>query len=112
MASLGRSQLRPHARFTVIDSWTDTVLTSGSHVLNGSHSSFDHLRMKYTSLQDVVVIMQSIASKDAKRHVPCADVMEIRKKYSEEGSLYSLFRNVIPEAIFGFLKETGAFHEI
>ena len=36
-----------------------------------------------------------------------ADVLEIRKKYFEEKSLYSLFRNVIPEVVFDFLREIG-----
>ena len=31
-----------------------------------------------------------------------ADLLEIRKKYFEERSLYSVFRNVIPEIIFHF----------
>ena len=31
-----------------------------------------------------------------------ADLLETRKKYFEEKSLYSLFRNVIPEVIFLF----------
>ena len=35
--------------------------------------------------------------------IECADLLEIRKKYFEERSLYSLFRNVIPEMIFDFL---------
>ena len=30
----------------------------------------------------------------------CADLLDIRKKYFEEKSLYSLFRKVIPEKIF------------
>ena len=30
----------------------------------------------------------------------CADLVEVRKKYFEERSLYSLFRNVNPETIF------------
>ena len=29
--------------------------------------------------------------------IECADLLEIRKKYFGERSLYSLFRNVIPE---------------
>ena len=37
----------------------------------------------------------------------CADLLEIRKKDFEEKSLYSLFRNVIPEMIFDFLREIG-----
>ena len=32
--------------------------------------------------------------------IKCADLLEIRMKYFEERSLYSLFRNVIPEIIF------------
>ena len=41
--------------------------------------------------------------------IKCADLLEIRKKYFEERSLYSLFRNAIPEIIFDFLREIGAF---
>ena len=44
--------------------------------------------------------------------IECADLLEIRKKYFEEKSLYSLFRSVIPEAIFGFLREIGVFYKI
>ena len=33
--------------------------------------------------------------------IECADVVEVRKKYFEERSLYSLFRNVNPEFFFG-----------
>ena len=43
--------------------------------------------------------------------IECADLVEVRKKYVEERSLYSLFRNVNPEKIFDFLKETGMFLE-
>ena len=44
--------------------------------------------------------------------IECANLLEIRKKYSEEKSLYSLFRNVIPEIIFDFLREIGVFYKI
>ena len=44
--------------------------------------------------------------------IECADSLEIRKKYFEERSLYSLFRNVIPEIIFDFLREIGVFYKI
>ena len=37
----------------------------------------------------------------------CADLVEIRKKYFEEGSVHSLFQNVIPEISFDFLWEIG-----
>ena len=36
--------------------------------------------------------------------IECADFVQISKKYFAERSLYSLFRNVIPETIFGFLR--------
>ena len=44
--------------------------------------------------------------------IECADLLEIRKKYFEEKSLYSLFRNVIPEIVFDFLREIGVFYKI
>ena len=44
--------------------------------------------------------------------IECADLLEIRKKYFEERSLYSLFRNVIPEIIFDFLREIVVFYKI
>ena len=44
--------------------------------------------------------------------IECADLLEIRKKYFEEKSLYSLFQNVILEIIFDFLCETGVFYKI
>ena len=42
----------------------------------------------------------------------CADLLEVRNKYLEERSLYSLFRNVILEIIFDFLREIGVFDKI
>ena len=44
--------------------------------------------------------------------IECADLLEIRKKYFEEKSLYSLFRNVIPEVVFDFLREIGVFYKV
>ena len=44
--------------------------------------------------------------------IECADLLETRKKYFEEKSLYSLFRNVIPEVVFDFLREIGVFYKI
>ena len=43
--------------------------------------------------------------------IECADLLEIRKKYFEERSLYPLFRNVIPGEKY-FLRETGVFYKI
>ena len=44
--------------------------------------------------------------------IECADLLEIKKKYFEDRSLYSLFRNVIPEIIFDFLRGIGVFYKI
>ena len=45
--------------------------------------------------------------------IECADLEEIRQKHFEERSLYSLFRNVIPEeVIFDFLREIGVFYKL
>ena len=44
--------------------------------------------------------------------IECADLLEIREKYFEEKSLYLLFRNVIPEVVFDFLREIGVFYKI
>ena len=45
--------------------------------------------------------------------IKCADLVEIRKKYFGERSLYSLFRNVLPKVIFFyFLREIGLFYKI
>ena len=44
--------------------------------------------------------------------IECADLLEIRKKYFEKRSLHSLFRNVIPEIIFDFLREICVFYKI
>ena len=41
-----------------------------------------------------------------------ADLLEIRKKYFEEKSLYSLFRNEIPEVVFDFFREIGVFNKV
>ena len=41
-----------------------------------------------------------------------ADLVEVRKKYFEERSLYSLFRNVNPEKNFVYLKETGMAYKV
>ena len=44
--------------------------------------------------------------------IECTDLLEIRKKYFGEKSLFSLFWNVIPEIIFDFLREIGVFCKI
>ena len=42
--------------------------------------------------------------------IECADLVEVRKKYLEKSSMYSLFRYVNPETFLDYLKETGVFY--
>ena len=67
--------------------------------------------MCYTTLKCVCVACNTIITV---KHIliECADLVEVRRNYFEERSLYSLFRNVNPENIFGFLKEIGMFCRI
>ena len=44
--------------------------------------------------------------------IECADLLETRKKYFEEKSLYSLFRNMVLEVVFDFLREIGVFYKV
>ena len=44
--------------------------------------------------------------------IECANLLEIRKKYFEEKSLYLLFLSVIPQVIFDFLREIGVFYKV
>ena len=50
------------------------------------------------NLRDTVITIKYIL-------IECADLVEVRKKYLEERSLYSLFRNVIAGAVLDFLRE-------
>ena len=44
--------------------------------------------------------------------IGCADLLEIKQTYFEDRSLYSLFRNVMPEIIVDFFLEIGVFDQI
>ena len=46
------------------------------------------------------------------RLIERADSMEVRKKYFEQKSLYSLYRNLSPEINFDFLRAIGVFYKI
>ena len=85
----------------------DTVLNR----LHIAHSNFTHfflLRKEEAPVRvacNAVIAVKFIS-------IECADLLEVRNKYLEERSLYSLFRNVIPEIIFDFLREIGVFYKI
>ena len=44
--------------------------------------------------------------------IQCTDLVEVRKKYLEERSLYSLFRNVNLGKMSNYLKEIGMFYKV
>ena len=71
-------------------------------VLNRLHISHSYLTHSFIlKRQEAPVCVACGAVITVKRIlIECADLLEIRKKYFEERSLYSLFRNVIPEIIF------------
>ena len=79
--------------------------------LHFGHSCFTHsfiLRKEEAPVcvaSNAVITVQHIL-------IECADLLVIRKKHFEERSLYSLFRNVIPEISFYFLREIGVFYKI
>ena len=83
-------------------------------VLNRLHIGPSYLTHSFISRKEEVPVCVACSTVITVKHIliECADLFEIRKKYSEERSLYSLFRNVIPEIIFDFLREIGVFYKI
>ena len=69
----------------------DTVLNR----LHIGHSYLTHSFILRKEEASVCVAFNVITVKHTL--IECADLLEIRKKHFEERSLYSLFRNVIPE---------------
>ena len=80
-------------------------------VLNILHTGHSYLTHSFILKKEEAPICVACNAVITVKHImiECADLFEIRKKYFEERSLYSLFRNVIPEIIFGFLREIGVF---
>ncbi|WP_419609434.1 RNase H family protein, partial [Thiolapillus sp.] len=80
-----------------------------STVLNRLHIGHSHLTHSFILRKEEAPVCVACDVVLTVKHIliECADLLEIRKKYFEEKSLYSLFRNVIPEVIFDFLREIG-----
>ena len=74
-------------------------------VLNRLHIGHSYLTHSFILRKDEAPVCVACNTVITVIHIliECADLLEIRKKYFEEKSLYSLFRNVIPEIIFWFL---------
>ena len=85
-----------------------------SAVLNRLHIGHSYLTHSFILRKEEVPVCVACNAVITVKHIliECADLVEIRKKYFEERSLYSLFRNVIPEIIFDFLREVGVFYKI
>ena len=85
--------------------------TKRNTVLNRLHIGHSYLTHSFIFRKEEAPICVACNAVITVKHIliECADLLEIRKKYFEEKSLYSLFRNVIPEIIFDFLREIGVF---
>ena len=83
-------------------------------VLNRLHIGHSYLTHSFTLRKEEAPVCVAGTVVLTVKHIliECADLLEIREKYFEERSLYSLFRNVIPEIMFDFLREIGVFHKI
>ena len=82
-------------------------------VLNRLHIGHSYLTHSFILRREEAPVCVARGAVITVKHIliECADLLEIRKKYFEERSLYLLFRNVIPEMILDFLRETGVFHK-
>ena len=83
-------------------------------VLNRLHIGHSYLTHSFILRKEEAPVCVACDVELTVKHIltECADLLEIRKKYFEEKSLYSLFRNVIPEVIFDFLREIGVLQNI
>ena len=83
-------------------------------VLNRLHIGHSHLTHSFILRKEEapVCVACNVVLTVKRILIECADMLETRKKYFEEKSLYSLFRNVIPEVVFDFLREIGVFYKI
>ena len=80
-------------------------------VLNRLHTGHSYLTHSFILTKEEAPVCAACNTVITVKHIliECADLLEIGKKYFEEKSLYSLFRNVIPDIIFDFMREIGIF---
>ena len=83
-------------------------------VLNRLHIGHSYLTHSFILRREEAPVCVACGAVITVKHnlIEWADLLEIRKKYFEVRSLYSLFRNVIPEIIFDFLREIGVLYKI
>ena len=93
---------------------TNCYLFVTQNVLNRLHIGHSYLTHSFILRKEEAPVCATCNAVTTFKQIlnECADMLEIRKKYFEEKSLYSLFRNVIPEIIFDFLREIGVFYGV
>ena len=71
-------------------------------VLNRLHIGHSYLTHSFILRREEAPVCVACGAVITVKHIliECVDLLKIRKRYFEEKSLYSLFRNVIPEVIF------------
>ena len=83
-------------------------------VLNRLHIGHSYLTLSFILRKEEALVCVACNAVITVKHIliECADLLEIRKKYFKEKSLCSLFRNLILEVVFDFLREIGVFYKI
>ena len=83
-------------------------------VLNRLHIDHSYLTHSFILGKEEVPVCVACNTVITVKHIltECADLLDIRKKYFEDRSLCLIFRNVIPEIMFDFLREIGVFYQI
>ena len=83
-------------------------------VLKRLHTGHSYLTHSFILRKEEAPVCVACNAVTTVKHIliECVDLLEIRKKYFEERSLYSLFRKVIPKIIFDFLREIGVFYKM
>ena len=74
-------------------------------VLNRLHIGHSYLTHSFILRKEEAPVCVACNTALTIKHIliECADLLEVRKQYFEQKSLYSLFRNVSPEILFDFL---------
>ena len=106
--------LQRHVLILIVDSNASPLPQDEDTILNRLHIDHSYLTNSSILRKEEAPVYVTCDTVITVKHVliECVDSVEIRKKYFEERSLYSLFGNVIAETIFDFLGETGVLCKI
>ena len=98
----------PDKLLSLCNTWKENT------VLNRLHIGHSHLTHSFILRKEEAIVCVTCNAIITVKHIliECANLLEIRKKYFEERSLYLLFWNMIPEIIFDFLREIGVFYKL